>query len=406
MSVYCPPGQDTWFVINSGIAFAGLLSSLRSACSSMYWHVESTCFSEVPLYHDIIKWLEYHVPVRRNVRSVLSVTNTQAYSNSNSPHTADLLSQFAAGKFNARSQASSPISSNTDVIQLKLFNGSRFFCFKGWCIFFTHSLQTMAMADPLLFLEEARSYNLKISKSSISVYHAIGNAWELVRWRYITTRPSRSISTVIPDNKKDAYSVIWRDYLRPDTRKWYSGLGIPYRRTSLASAIAGVFERDIYVLSLMDPQMTKPQFSLLFSEFPARGQNPPADSGAVSLSALLNAIDKVCSLEARVHNQRTARPGPRLIHPGRVVMHAQFDLPSQAEFRGLFRSSEDEEQSNQTEILGLELYALAQSFPEKLPEHGLGLAEVHGFLLQYKQQPQEACARAAEWIKANLWFLQ
>ncbi|KAL4746494.1 hypothetical protein BDW72DRAFT_184740 [Aspergillus terricola var. indicus] len=396
--------------------------------------------------------------------------------------------------------ASPPSVLGKSAFELKPFNGSRLFTFRGRWVLFSHSapsrtittlqdgaeerihlkLQTLSLSlDPLrALIEEANAYSKRLAKSQISVHRAMSNVRDLVRWNRITTRPSRAISTVILDShKKKAVLDDMSEYLREDTRQWYANHGIPYRRgylfsgppgtgkTSLSSSLAGVFGLDIYVLSLLDPNISESQFLRLFSEVPTQcvvlledidaagmtlkraGADPvTADTtsfdatkkrarpGApvptspptpISLSALLNAIDGVSSQEGRILIMTTNAPqdlDPALIRPGRVDMHIRFELPSRVEFRELFRSmfsdapsGPDPEVKGESEIGSdvpkleraeknidvIDLDRLAQQFADALPQGRFSLAEVQGFLLQYKRQPEEACARAAEWATVN-----
>jgi chaperone BCS1 len=494
-------GLDTFFIINIGIALAGLATWLRSVWNLVNRYAD-TCIATVyinehdPLYNDVIQWMNDHVFKDRNFCCVLAVTD-----NHNRPGKRQGLLSAIAGPMGPP-HASPPQVLGKSTFELKPFNGSRIFTFRGRWVLFSHSapsrtittlqdgaeerihlkLQTLSLSLDSLrtLIEEANAYSKKLAKSQISVHRAMSNVRDLVRWNRITTRPSRAISTVILDScKKKAVLDDMSEYLREDTRQWYANHGIPYRRgylfsgppgtgkTSLSSAIAGVFGLDIYVLSLLDPNISESHFLRLFSEVPTqcvvlledidaagmtlkRANEDPvtadtttyfdamkkrARPGApvstapptpISLSALLNAIDGVSSQEGRILIMTTNAPqdlDPALIRPGRVDMHVRFELPSRVEFQELFRSmfsdapsgpdsgvkGESEIGSDAPKLEGTEkknidmidLDRLAQQFAEALPEGRFSLAEVQGFLLQYKRQPEEACARAAEWATNN-----
>ncbi|KAL6230120.1 hypothetical protein BDW75DRAFT_223426 [Aspergillus navahoensis] len=500
-------GLDTFFIINIGIALAGLATWLRSTWNLIHRYADS-CLATVyinehdPLYHDMIQWMNDHVFQHRNFRCVVAVTDNHHRPGKRS----GLHSVTAPSVGNPDSYP--PQAPGKHAFQLKPFNGSRLFTFKGRWVLFSHSapnrtvatlqeggeerihlkLQTLSLSlDPLrALIEEASAYSKKLAKSNISVHRAMSNVRDLVRWSRITTRPSRPISTVILDSrKKKAVLDDMSEYLREETRQWYANHGIPYRRgylfsgppgtgkTSLSSAIAGAFGLDIYVLSLLDPNISESQFIRLFSEVPTQcvvlledidaagmtlkranidstmtdatdttatfdatkkrmkpgtpvAASPP---GPISLSALLNAIDGVSSQEGRILIMTTNSPqdlDPALIRPGRVDMHIRFELPSREEFRELFRSmfsdapsgpdleqegelgigsdvqkAKEGEKEKEDNINTIDLDRLAVRFAESLPEGRFSLAEVQGFLLQYKRQPEEACARAAEWVSAN-----
>ena len=106
--------------------------------------------------------------------------------------------------------------------------------------------------------------------------------WEKV-WRRVSTRPSRSIDTVVLDqSQKDLILKDMAEYLQPNTATWYADRGIPYRRgylfygppgtgkTSLSVALAGHFRLDIYCISLRDSSMTEEDLHLIFEAIPAK----------------------------------------------------------------------------------------------------------------------------------------
>jgi chaperone BCS1 len=94
-----------------------------------------------------------------------------------------------------------------------------------------------------------------------------------------------------------------------------------------------------------------------------------------------------------------------LIRPGRVDIHIRFELPSQEELRDLFlslysdmfRNTEFSPKEQEKETARLN--ELAVRFAGCLPERQYSLAEVQGFLLQYKRQPEEACDNVKSWVE-------
>ncbi|KAF3016049.1 hypothetical protein E8E15_005710 [Penicillium rubens] len=458
---------DPVVFLNSGLVVVGLITSLRSAGNVLYTYAEKTCLSTVhvraedPLYDDIVRWMNDHAFQRRNFLSVLAQTTNR------SDNDKALIRAPLAHPNSDRLVSYREVEDNS-FLELKPFRGSRLFRFKRTWMLFSHAASSpesvpqvdtnpplklqclsLSLAPIKNFLDEVRAYSRKVSVSSITVYRTKPNSRDHIRWSSAASRPSRDISTVILDKQKK--QTILRDineYLHPHTRQWYANHGIPYRRgylfsgppgtgkTSLASAIAGVFGLDIYVLSLLDPTMTESQFSRMFSEVPTRCvvlledidaaglsrgdlgssedfSQPGSATGtlantSVSLSGLLNAIDGVSSQEGRILIMTTNSPqrlDRALIRPGRVDIHIRFELPSQEELRDLFLSlysdmSQDagfslKEQETETARLN----ELAVQFAGCLPERQYSLAEVQGFLLQYKRQPEEACDNVKSWVE-------
>lgn len=172
----------------------------------------------------------------------------------------------------------------------------------------------------------------------------------------------------------------------------------------------------------------------------------------VSLSALLNAIDGVASHEGRILIMTTNSPeklDKALIRPGRVDLHIHFELPSRIEVEELFVSMYTDElgkptapqqQSPSKEQKAIEeapgasvktiaaspsvnnppslpdpksppqrdpvtkerLQQLAHLFSDAVPEGQLNLADIQGFVLQFKQDPEEACATVAQWVQEKM----
>ncbi|OJJ31666.1 hypothetical protein ASPWEDRAFT_45633 [Aspergillus wentii DTO 134E9] len=452
--------------MNVGLLLLGLITSLRSAGRILYAYAEKTCLATVhvkdedQLYEDIILWMNDHVFKDCNFRSVLAQTT----SSEKKEHKEKKREKGMRPDKRPKPDKLINYKQNDDgsSMELKPFHGSRFFRFKGTWILFNHAhepitstqqvegnppmkLQCLSLSlSPIVaLLEEARAYRRQVSVSSITVHRAMTTPREMIRWKPVASRSSRDISTVIlKKDKKEAILQDINEYLHPHTQQWYANHGIPYRRgylfsgppgtgkTSLASAIAGVFGLDIYVLSLLDPTITESHFIRLFSEVPTRcvvlledidaaglnrgslsskesksadGQNTTTNGNTVSLSGLLNAIDGVSSQEGRILIMTTNAPqdlDKALIRPGRVDMHVQFDLPSHEELHSLFLSMySDVPEIAEAKEKPESLDELATRFAESVPEKQHSLAEVQGFLLRFKRDPKEACSNVTGWVE-------
>ncbi|KAL1841348.1 hypothetical protein VTJ49DRAFT_7128 [Mycothermus thermophilus] len=102
-------------------------------------------------------------------------------------------------------------------------------------------------------------------------------------WHQVADRPVRPMRTVVLDDvQKIRVLTDMNEYLHPATPRWYANRGIPLRRgylfhgppgtgkTSLSFALAGVFGLDIYVISLLDPNLTEEDLLGLFNSLPRR----------------------------------------------------------------------------------------------------------------------------------------
>ncbi|KAL4938915.1 P-loop containing nucleoside triphosphate hydrolase protein [Aspergillus oleicola] len=463
---------DPLMLVNFGFVIIAIITSFRTAGKTIYSYAEKTCLATVhvkgedPLYDDIVRWMADHTFQHRNFLSAMAQTTNESKKNKTPDH-------HKLAELDSDTLVSYREVDDSSSIELKPFHGSRLFRFKGTWIYFSHTannpdhashtpqiegkpqltLQCLSLSLSLLkaFLDEARAYARKVSVFTVKIYRTKPGSRDLLRWSSVASRPCRDISTIIIDQQKK--QTILRDvneYLHPHTRQWYANHGIPYRRgylfsgppgtgkTSLASAIAGVFGLDIYVLSLQDPTMTETQFTRLFAEVPTRcvvlledvdaaglnrgdlaptkdtnqlAQSTNANSSSISLSGLLNAIDGVSSHEGRILIMTTNMPQDldrALIRPGRVDLHIRFQLPSREELRELFLSLyrdapakglHDANQEKKEQLQKERLDDLAERFSKGLPENRFSVAEVQGFLLRYKRQPEEACENIDSWIE-------
>lgn len=170
--------------------------------------------------------------------------------------------------------------------------------------------------------------------------------------------------------------------------------------------------------------------------------SPVAESnkGRLSLSALLNIIDGVAATEGRILIMTTNhldKLDKALIRPGRVDMTVKFDLASTPMiatiFRSIFATLEGDapkstnstvvirspkkassielskakalEEERKTKLLEAErvaeearIHALGTRFAEIIPAMTFSPAEIQGYLLRYKRNPEAAIANAAEWV--------
>jgi chaperone BCS1 len=429
-------GLDPITLVNIGLAVVGLLTSLRYFFNHVYvpW-TTVRIDDDDPLYQYVMRWMADHQFMNHQFRSVKAVSTSK----SSWEDEEEALKSMIGVERLTEPDPNNLISYRSIVgrtpISLQPFQGTHIFRRHGSWILFQHRINSGSHLVPLpkekghvqlkclgsspaplqYLMEEAQLHNLERTKSTTTILRAIANVRDMVRWTRFSARPSRDISTVIFDKgRKAALLKDINEYLHPHTRRWYANHGIPYRRgylfsgapgtgkTSLTSALAGIFGLDIYVLSLLDPNLNESQLMRLMSEVPARcivlledvdaaglsrpgnGQSKPrnqrkaingpaqpeatdlanlvdtttnrgisslndnntaAPGVSVSLSGLLNAIDGVSSQEGRILIMTTNSPellDRALVRPGRVDMHIVFELPSQEEMRELFLSMYDD----------------------------------------------------------------
>ncbi|EED12408.1 bcs1 AAA-type ATPase, putative [Talaromyces stipitatus ATCC 10500] len=494
-------GLDPLTLVNTGLLLAGIFTFLRYLFTRVIvlW-VTVRINDDDQLYDSLMRWMSDHQFMNRQFRSVKAISASKSTWEDEEEA---LKSMIRNGNKNILTEPdpNNLISYRTIVgrspISLQPFQGTHLFRRHGSWILFQHLVKRGSELVPNVketgyiqlkclgssfapvrgLLEEAQLYHLERTKTTTTVHRAISNVRDMIRWTRFSARPSRDMSTVIFDKRaKQELLQDINEYLHPHTRRWYANHGIPYRRgylfsgapgtgkTSLTSALAGVFGLDIYVLSLLDPNMNESALMRLMSEVPSRcivlledidaaGLNRPASepkpgharrnkigntaestapsvtqgsvqgiqngsaATSVSLSGLLNAIDGVSSQEGRILIMTTNSPeslDKALIRPGRVDMHIAFELPSKVDMQELFLSMyrddtvsvihgcEVNTNKEQDKTDNRHLESLAVRFADSIPERKFSLAALQGYLLQYKRSPEEACSKAAEWAEKKL----
>ncbi|CAM1503416.1 Fc.00g081920.m01.CDS01 [Cosmosporella sp. VM-42] len=257
-------------------------------------------------------------------------------------------------------------------------------------------------------------------------------------WKRTSTRDVRPLETVIL-NKEVKESILEdiESFLNPDSRKWYSDRGIPYRRgyllygppgtgkSSFSVSIAGRFDLDIYILNLSG--INDDTLSSLFAELPMRCvvlledvdavhmsqrrevekqgvSHPDAEpasrkspsEGGVSLSGLLNALDGVSSHEGRILIMTTNhidRLDAALIRAGRAdrkvkLPNADKDMASQL-FCMVFKQPATDD--DKVEVL-------ANEFAGKVPALEFSPAEIQSYLLERRDSLDTALKGVEEWV--------
>jgi len=187
---------------------------------------------------------------------------------------------------------------------------------------------------------------------------------------------------------------------------------------------------------------------LLIPVVPGTTTNTPTlnnNGGRISLSALLNIIDGVAATEGRILIMTTNhldKLDDALIRPGRVDMTVKFDLANTQMittiFRGIFATLEGDVpktkapippiHSPKTRAKSLELskaeaarildeekeaerleenrvaeetriQGLAEKFADAIPGMKFSPAEIQGYLLKHKREPDTAVREAGEWVR-------
>ena len=198
---------------------------------------------------------------------------------------------------------------------------------------------------------------------------------------------------------------------------WYKSRGIPYRRgyllegppgcgkSSYVMAVAGLLKYGIAVINLADPALSDDRLVHLLAHLPpeclllledvdaaisgesATNIEPTRGYRRLSFSGLLNALDGVVSSDERIIFMTTNKIDtlpPALIRPGRVDLRVHVGLASSEQLRKMFLRFFPNE------------YESAINFADTLQGAPLSMAEVQGFFLFFKNDPNACLENAAK----------
>ncbi|XDG05769.1 hypothetical protein ABKA04_005384 [Annulohypoxylon sp. FPYF3050] len=152
-----------------------------------------------------------------------------------------------------------------------------------------------------------------------------------------------------------------------------------------------------------------------------------SSGGRLSLSGLLNILDGVASQEGRILIMTTnhlEKLDAALIRPGRVDITVKFELATEKTsvsiFRAIFAHLDGDEDPSDLEKLPTDpearekfeqekkrelaakdarINVLAEEFSKKIPTHEFSPAELQGYLMKHKRNPQRAVDSVEEFIE-------
>jgi len=485
-------------------------------CYSSVWGTWNTYFvssAEVRYNDEVYNYLMYWISkngVSKQTRHFVVTTHTnstQVYSPSDSDDEDD---DFEYEEDDYSDPNRKP--RNWDRMKTLRFTpstGTHYFRYKGHWLWFTRSqdkdqsIYGSTMTDQVsvsCFSRNPQILKDLVNDAQIAYLERDGNKTIIYRgtkgwggssddmdWVRCMSRPPRPMTTVVLDQEqKDSVLNDMKEYLHPQTKKWYSNRGIPYRRvyllhgppgtgkTSLCVALAGLLQLPIYVASLNAKTMTEEGLASLFRCLPARcivlledidaagltnarksepTEEEPSPSTAdddaskdkkpgpvakqedatpkgISLSGFLNIIDGVASSEGRILVMTTNHVSsldPALLRPGRVDLTVHFTRATAAVLVGMFTaiyssSSLDRSTPNGAAANGSakkpgggvvvktpmflahhgktdgEIRRMAEEFARAVPADVFTPAEIQGYLLTHKRDPQAAINEARVFV--------
>ncbi|KAJ7484956.1 P-loop containing nucleoside triphosphate hydrolase protein [Mycena galericulata] len=317
-----------------------------------------------------------------------------------------------------------------------------------------HSCDKAVLSE---FIDAARIHYTHASISRVTV-HLTDNYGS---WARAVTKNRRAFSTLIlPNGVKELILADAKEFLASE--EWYTFAGVPHRRgyllygepgtgkSSTIHALAGELGLEIYFISLAAPGIddytlgrlirdTPSRCILLIEDidcaFPSREEDddePLLDSkgnpipkepipprSQVTLAGLLNVLDSVASEEGRLTFATTnhiEQLDPALIRPGRMDLKIQYGLATSEQLEQMFDRFYpfDGEKDNLSAGIGCyfsnttgerlsgdELAALAKEFAAAIPPSRYSIAQLQGYLLSSKNDPEGALAGIGAWIAAQ-----
>ncbi|KAI2746737.1 hypothetical protein DTO013E5_52 [Penicillium roqueforti] len=312
-------------------------------------------------------------------------------------------------------------------------------------------------------LEEVQETGLKRKGSRVAIYRGM-KVQNMLRWALSSSKPPRLLSTLAldPVTKSEIVADI-EEFLSPNTKVWYRSCGIPYRRgflfhgppgtgkSSMCFAIASLFCLDIYTISLNTCKIDEDSLSKLFQELPSRciilledvdnaGMGLPlyrevnqsdetgftedktVSHSGVSLSALLNCLDGVGAQEGRILIMTTNHPDKldaALTRPSRVDKTFNFGYADTSSVESIFSliykpfielefasasciTTRKVENQPAGAMETQKILDLSIEFAELVPADQFTAAEIQSYLLGFKDEPDVAVKRAAEWVKDTM----
>lgn len=203
-------------------------------------------------------------------------------------------------------------------------------------------------------------YGVRAKEKSTAIYKSRPYNHD---WLFTKHKAIRHLDTVDIDvaQKRQLIDDIQK-YVSPDTKAWYRRRGIPCRRgylfhgppgtgkSSLAAAIAGHFQTDLYTLSMNESGLNDNTLLILLNELPTRSvlliedidsagivresyDSYTSSRSNVTLSGLLNALDGASAPEGHILIMSTNTPealDPALRRAGRVDCEVEFKNASRA----------------------------------------------------------------------------
>ncbi|KAK3675212.1 hypothetical protein LTR78_004721 [Recurvomyces mirabilis] len=307
------------------------------------------------------------------------------------------------------------------------------------------------------FLEHVKSSAASAQDAMTRVYRpVIQRHSQITCWDEGRARPQRKLAAITLDSKvKEPLIKDIETYLDPRTKSFYIRSGIPYRKgyllfgplgtgkTSFATALAGEYNLDVFLLTLSDPNMNDIRMETLFDKLPAkcivlmedidssgiarekmnklkkrdrsRGDDsddaegdslrPAKSKHGMTLSGPLNVLDGIAAAEGRIVLMTSNDPDSldkALIRASRIDRKVLFGYATHEVATNLFIKlfTKTSQQLLEGEKIFENIPVLAKAFADKIPADVITPAEIQGYLLSFQKRSGKNVAAFANELTA------
>merc|ERR1719415_210060 len=235
-------------------------------------------------------------------------------------------------------------------------------------------------------------------------------------WKRISSEKARPMNSVIlPTGFRESVEMDMKRFLSKDTRQWYDSRGIPYKRcymfwgvpgtgkTSLITALAGRFRRNVCFLSAHHPKFTDEALKSALSRVPSRAiivlegidslfnkdRKTNNNNNPLTFTGLLNAVDGIGEHRGTIFIMTTNfidRLDSALIRAGRVDMKVEFKHADDYQLSEYFKWFYDDKVEEANKWAPEWVKAVRAQFPD-----GVTMAELQQHFVDNMYADAETC---------------
>jgi len=240
-------------------------------------------------------------------------------------------------------------------------------------------------------------------------------------WKQVSSEKARPMKSVIlPVGFRESVELDMKRFLSKDTRAWYDRRGIPYKRcymfwgvpgtgkTSLITALAGRFRRNVCFLSAHHPKFTDEALKSALSRVPSRAivvledidslfdkdRKTNNNNNPLTFTGLLNAVDGIGEHRGTVFVMTTNfidRLDSALIRAGRVDMRVEFKHADDYQLAEYFKWFYDDDLEKSEKLCPEWVKACRKQFPD-----GVTMAELQQHFVDNMHNDAETCIKSLE----------